>query len=296
MPKVSRTSPPPAPLRGPPPRRGTGVLDRIEDVVFGADDPIQFLVYGRSGTGKTTLWSKFPRPALGIICSGGTVNPGELRSIASKENLGRIKQLRLRASDELWEVIAGVRDGSLPYRTIALDHASGLQDLILKEVLGLEEIPVQKTWGLASREAYGTVAVRFKKFVTAMLDLPANLVLVAHERGFGPDATHDGEIIQPFVGAALTPALSGWLNGSVDYIGQTFVRHRVVYKTLAGKQKRIAVQTKDKEFCLRVGIDPTYATKFRLPPGRELPPVIVDPSYEKIKAIIEGSPLGAAPA
>jgi ABC-type lipoprotein export system ATPase subunit len=49
-----------------------------------SDDTIQLLLYGRSGTGKTTLWSTFPKPILGVICSGGQ-RSGELRSVSLED-------------------------------------------------------------------------------------------------------------------------------------------------------------------------------------------------------------------
>jgi hypothetical protein len=271
-----------------------GVLSRIAPVGFNEDDPIQLLLYGRSGTGKTTVWSTFPKPILGIICSGGTRNPGELRSIAKPGAGQDIKHVRLQSSDELRTITEALHDGRLKYNTVALDHASGFQDLILKELLGLESIPVQKTWGLASRETYGTVGIKFKEYLTALVDAPANVVIVAHERGFVTDGG-DSEVIQPFVGAALMPSLSGWLNGTLDYIGQTFLRHHEEERVqkIGGKPKKIMVKTAKIEYCLRVGPHPSYATKFRVPEPDKVPDVIVlsppGSAYSKIRGAIQAS-------
>jgi hypothetical protein len=303
VPQIKRTSPPTRPGSGTAngAAAGSGVFDRLEDIGYNDDEPIQLLLYGRSGTGKTTLWSTFPKPILAVICSGGVANPGELRSIDSEENRRVIKKYRLQRSDELWEVIEGIRNGQpgpggVPYQTLAIDHCSGLQDLVLKEVLGLGEVPLQKAWGLATREQYGTCTFRCKKIISPMLDLPCNLVIVAHERNFGGDGTGDqaDEVIQPFVGAALTASLSGWLNGAFDYVGQCFQRNRQVVKEsrLGNKVKRRIVTTKEIEFCLRVGTDPKYAARFRVPRHVKLPPVVPDPSYDKILALVRGEKSG----
>jgi hypothetical protein len=289
VPQINKTTPPKnGPLQRGLPKKA-GVLERIAPVEFSADDPIQLLLYGRSGTGKTTIWSTFPKPILGVICSGGTKNPGELRSIAKPGAGKHTKQVRLRESSELREIIDAVRKGDIDYKTVALDHASGFQDLLLKEQLGLDGIPVQKTWGLASREAYGTIGIKFKEYVTALLDLPANVVIVAHERGFNNEG--ESEVMQPFIGAALTPGLSGWLNGTVDYIGQCFLRNKEVEKmtVVGGKKKPIKMKTKEVEYCLRVGPDPTYATKFRVPDPRRVPTVVVNPTYDKLIGLIRAS-------
>jgi hypothetical protein len=270
------------------------VLSRIAPVGFNDDDPIQLLLYGRSGTGKTTVWSTFPKPILAIICSGGTRNPGELRSIAKPGAGQDIKHVRLQSSDELRTIVEALNDGRLKYNTVALDHASGFQDLILKEVLGLETIPIQKTWGLASRETYGTVGIKFKEYLTALVDTPANVVIVAHERGFSTEGG-DSEVIQPFVGAALMPSLSGWLNGTLDYIGQTFLRHHEEERIqkIGGKPKKVKVKTAKIEYCLRVGPHPSYATKFRVPQPDRVPDAIVlsppESAYAKIRGAIQAS-------
>jgi hypothetical protein len=44
----------------------------------------------------------------------------------------------------------------------------------------------------------------------------------------------------------------------------------------------------EHEYCLRTAVDGVYMTKFRAVKGRPVPPVIVDPSYEKIMQVIRG--------
>ena len=52
-------------------------------------------------------------------------------------------------------------------------------------------------------------------------------------------------------------------------------------------------KVKDKvDYCLRTAPHPVYTTKFRIPtwPGVDsLPPEIINPSYEKIQALIDGA-------
>jgi hypothetical protein len=95
----------------------------------------------------------------------------------------------------------------------------------------------------------------------------------------------------PYVSVGATPAVAGWIAPAVDYMCQTFKREevKITEKTMGGKVLTSKERTGKNEFCLRVGPDATYITKFRVPPNTELPDVIVNPSYDKIQYLIEGN-------
>lgn len=268
------------------PTRAMSVVDRIQPIGFEADDGIKILIYGQSGSGKTTLWSTFPGPILSCICSGSK-KPGELRSVDTPEMRKKIDSVTLQTVAEIAEVLHHVRESD-KYRTVVLDHATGLQDLALKEVLGLDELPAQKSWGMATQQQYGQSSQQTKEVLRAFLNLDCNVVIVAQERTFGDENT--SELIAPTVGASLSPAVVAWLNPICDYIVQTHKRGKteVVKNTVANKTVETLRRVKGVEFCLRTGIDDLYQTKFRVPRGTVLPDVIVDPDYDKINRLIKG--------
>ena len=269
--------------------KGGTVLDRIASIGFADNEGIKVLLYGKSGTGKTTLSATFPRPILWVVCSGSS-RPGELRSINTPENRKTIQQVILEKAEEL-QTITEFQKSQLKFNTLVLDHVTGLQDLVLKEVLGVEELPVQKSWGMATQQQYGTTAQRSKELMRGLLSLDCNVVVIAQEREYNTDGT--GEVLQPFVGAALMPSLLGWLNPAVDYICQTFIKQKEETKkmTLGTGKDAKTVETKQKikgvDFCLRTAPDPVYITKFRVP-RKDLPEYLVDPTYDKLKALIDG--------
>jgi AAA domain len=260
------------------------VLSRIRPIEFN-DDGLKLNVYGMSGTGKTTFWGTFPKPILAIVCSGG----GELRSLDTPEYRKTIKQFVPEDTSELKEIVE-YQEQTGGYATVVLDHASGLQDMVMKEILGLEKLPEQASWGMASQQQYGQCAMKVKEYLRAIISLKCNIVIVAQEREFNTDNT-DNELLMPYVASALSPSIVGWLNPVCDYIVQTFKRNKVVTtKTkVAGKEIVTTKKTRDVEYCLRVGPDATYTTKFRLPKGYDLPPAIVDPTYDKLIELIQGA-------
>lgn len=268
----------------PQPKKVGGVESRLQSA-WDTNNSMSLLLYGRSGTGKTTLWATFPKPILAIMCSGGS-QPGELKSIDLPEYRKTIKPLVIQRSSDVRELVGMAGD----FATVVLDHASGLQDLILKEILGLSEIPVQKSWGMATQQQYGQCALQCKEYFRAILDLSCHRVIVAQEREFNNDGDAS-ELLAPFVGAALMPSLVGWLNPACDLICETFIRQKVVERTSAVAGKKVTTRSKVKgvEYCLRTAPDPVYTVKFRVPKGRSLPEVVVDPTYAKIKAIVDGT-------
>lgn len=265
------------------------MLDRIAPIGFAADEGIKLLTYGRSGTGKTTLWATFPKPILSVIVSGGS-KPGELRSIDTAEYRKTIHQVVLEDTSELREVAAHVASTG-KYKTLVLDHVTGLADKVLAEILGLTELPAQKTWGLASQQQYGQCTLQCKELLRQLLGLDCNVVIVGQERENNSDGS--SELIDPNVGVALSPSLAGWLYTAVDYIGHTYIRQKEeVRETKLGQGNNAKViQQKTKvrgmvEYCLRTAPDPVYTTKFRQPKGHTLPEAIIDPDYSKIIELI----------
>lgn len=230
-----------------------------------------------------------------MICSGGN-KPGELKSIDTPENRKRITPVMLTCSADFAREVG--RAGE--FATVVLDHASGFSDLILAEIMGLDPTaPVTKyrvagkgeSWSVVDQRQYGQLAIQAKEHFRTLLNLPGNVVIVAQQRTFGGrDDGLDPELIRPTVGAALTPSLTGWLNPACDYVLQTFKRPKMKQVKRTVGTKEIITNERDKgvEYCLRTEPHEVFMTKFRVPRGLSLPDCIVNPSYEKIMAILRG--------
>jgi len=263
------------------------VLSRLEPVEDSVG-PMKMLVYGESGSGKTVFASTFPGPVLWIV-SSGSMRPGELQSVPHSER-GKITKVVLRQTNEVKELCEHVRQTG-KFQTVVLDHASGLADDALKEILGLDEIPAQKGWGMASQQQYGQQALQLKTLFRALLNLDANVVIVAQQRTFGGrEDGGDPDLLRPTVGAALSPSVAGWLAPACDFVVQMFKKGRTEerVRTIGGKEMRSQERVPGVVYCLRTAPHDTFLTKFRLPKGIELPEYLEDPSYEKVMNLVTG--------
>lgn len=224
---------------------------------------------------------------MAAICSGGN-KPGELRSINTPEYREKIEARVITSSSQMKGLIEEVQGSA--YQTIVLDHISGFQDLVLKDILGLNELPAQKSWGLASMQDYGQCTMQCKEYLRSMLNLPCNVVIIGQERTFGgkEDGSSD-DMVKPTIGAAVTPSLAGWLNPTCDYVIQMFKRPKMreVVKTVGKKVIRTTVRDKGIEYCARTEVSEYYMTKFRIPGGIKVD-AIVDPTYDKLNNLIKG--------
>lgn len=290
------------PSRTIPPRSGTpsrttddrNVLDRIANIEFDPNEGRNFLFYGDSGTGKTTLWSSFPGPILVMVCSGGK-KPGELLSI-SKRDREKISTVTLSRPSEMDEIVKAHETGVLkhpsgkPFRCIVLDHVTGFQDLKQQAIKGWSEIPQQRGFADTTQQEWGEISRQVKEHLAKLMSLTCHVIIIAQERIFLPgdqdkakgvkQSMEDAGVLRMKVGSALTPGIAGWLHSASDYAVQTFIRQREItvenVDTVKGKEVKSyeTKKTSGVQFCARLGKHEIIYTKFRVP-GVKLPEVIV---------------------
>lgn len=257
---------------------------------FESRGELKMSLYGKSATGKTTLWSSFPGPILAILCSGGQ-GTNELDSVSPKDR-EKIEPFYLQNCDQL-VTLADELENDTHYKTVVIDHLTGIQDLRIAEILGLDDIPVQKSWGLADRQQYGQRALNMKTYLRKYLDLvDKKVVLVSQEKAVETE-DNDSELdILPTVGPALSSSVLSWLNPASNYIARTFISPRTVTrkkKGVGGRVKTVTERVKGEyDYCLWTGPSDIYTTKFRVPKEFHKPEFIVNPSYEKVMEVING--------
>jgi hypothetical protein len=236
------------------------------------------VLYGRSGTGKTTLAASWPKPALLL----------DIKDVGD-DSISDVKNLKVMYINDFEDFETAywfLYSHKITYRTVILDTVSQLQQLLVQRISKAGD--KAGYWGSMSMRQWGDVSSQMKAWITRFRDLPVDTIFVAQDRvfGSGDDDDSDTRIIQPEVGPALSPAIAKHLNASVHVIGNTFIRRRKSKRPVGSKGK--VLQKDVTEFCIRLSPDPTYVTKIRKPKDISFPGVIVNPTYNDIKAIIKG--------
>lgn len=282
MPVVSKQSPKPSPKK-PATRSKVVPIGELSDS-YG----FRGVFYGKSKTGKTTLFGSFPGRKL-LVGTMGTLEDGTL-SVRDVPDMDFYPMTSPDDMDDVVDIV--INDG---YESVGLDTGGGLQQMVFCKVTGVDEAPVQLGWGSATQQQWGAIGAQTKEWLRRLLALSMThskkVAIIAHERNFNDEG--GSELISPTVGAALSPSVTGWLNGAVDYIGQCFLREqtREVTQKVNGKDVTITQKSGKTEYCLRIGPHAVYITGFRKPRSNVIPDVITDPSYAKIMKVIQGKSL-----
>jgi hypothetical protein len=245
----------------------------------------KFLVFGDSGTGKTTIACDFPKPLFFIRpeeVEDGYKSVMDVKGVVTPP-------IPLTDPDQLSEIVEGQRR-TQRYKTVVLDGVTCFQDLVIKKHMGYQDVPIKLTWGMVKQQEWGPINITLQTFLRDLLrlaDQGTHIVLVAGER------TIDGksEIGIPKIMAAVTPASTDWIHKTCDYNVHTFTRQQSTTKEIevGGKKQTMAVPGGRKEYCLHIEESTgLYGTKFRIPKGQARPEVIVDPTFMKLQALIEG--------
>lgn len=258
-------------------RRVKKVVDRIQPIADWEGGGIKINVYGRNGTGKTTLACTFLKKLLLIGFEDGTKSVRKVKGVDF---------VLVQHTDELQDLADYARDN---YKTAVMDTVTSLQDLVLKELLDLKKVPVQSSWGAVSRDQYRKRSERTREFMRLFLDLPIHVVALAQEKDHTnkEEATTDGEVLDPFIASNLGATTCGWLHDACDYICQTFIREGFTTKVVRINKKRTKIKspTGETEYCLRTAVHPMYASKMRVDRATKIPDAIVDPSFAKLSKL-----------
>ena len=174
------------------------------------------------------------------------------------------------------------------YKTVVFDTITQLQQMVIEEVGGAKAAKAKKAigdWGTMTKADWGEVASRMKTWITNYRDLPIEIVFIAQDRVFNVDEEENDEgMLEPEVGPRLSPAVMSHLCAAVSVIGQTAVRTRTVKKKIKGE----TIEREVTEYCLRLGPNSSYITKFRKPKDIVLPDFLTNPNYEEILETIKG--------
>lgn len=234
---------------------------------------LSVLAWGRPGTGKTTFGATFPGPILLLdIREKGT---------DSVSNVKGLKVGQITEWSEFESVYWYLNKGDHGFKTVIVDQVSQLQDLATsqaKKDAGKDEDADM------SQRLFGQTASLMKTWLLNYRDLNEqgiHVVFLAHDRVSKGDETAGGDDqLEPEVGPRVMPSVASFLNGLVKIIGNTYIRENFA---IVNKRKVRSV-----EYGMRIGPHAYYTTKVRSPVGIVSPDSIVDPTFEKLLAIMRG--------
>lgn len=234
-----------------------------------------YVIYGRSGTGKTTLAETFPGPKLLLdVRDHGT------DSIVGSKDTDILDVEDWEQLDQ--EVYWFLKQHPDKYKTVIIDTITQAQEMRMQELLAKKKKNAKRAgeWGSMTRQEFGQVSSSMKTMITNYRDLKMNVVFIAQQRVSRADEDDADVGIDPEIGPQLMPSIAGHLNASVSIIGNMFIRE-VSNKTKGNGATKI-------QHCLFIGPDAVRITKTRKAKSVKVPPMLVDPVYEDLIETLKG--------
>ena len=228
--------------------------------------PKVFLFYGKSGTGKTTLAGTFPKPLFLDINEEGTA------SITNVEG----NFISIKKYEEFEEFVNNLDEykKQLKFQTLVIDTVGKLQDLNLIHLSKGGKILINH---------YGDSTNEMQQIFLKLIDFSRKeniyLIFNAHERDNTISDENTGEILNPNVGPQLTPKLAEWLQAVCSITGHTRIFEK---KNDLGQSQGIF-------YCIKIGADPVFKTKVRVPKEKMKANIIANPTCEKLMAVLNGT-------
>lgn len=187
---------------------GLAIKSVVEEAEF-----FNTMIYGESGTGKTTLAGsaiEVPemRPVIFLDIEGGT--------ISLRDKYPEVEKVRIDSWDDLVDVYTELKNSSVNrYKTVVLDSVSELEEFGMEEIMGRAVKKAQaegeeRDPDLPQIGEHGKSSQRMRKVIRRFRDLPMNTIFTALER---VDVDKKGRrTIKPRLSPKLASQVSGFLD------------------------------------------------------------------------------------
>ena len=140
------------------PSKKSSLEDRFVDLLD-LDTPTIITLYGRPGTGKTTIACTGPKPLLLIDVKDKGTDSGKREDLEP----GDITVFELENFDEIYEVYDYIQDNPERFKSVVIDHMTALQDFCYQKVMD-EEGKSKMSQGM-----YGTAGSYLKEVINLSL-------------------------------------------------------------------------------------------------------------------------------
>lgn len=222
-----------------------------------------WVLYGKSNTGKTYISATFPKPLLYV-----QIGDDGLGTISKMP--GQINVVPIKSVDELDTLFTELEKDTV-YKTVVFDTFSLLvSEWTSEKVLQKNKRMTQQLWGdlkidqeeaikKAQRLAHGRI-----------------VVLTCHESRDSIEGMEDE--IAPEVRPSVSKGARTYLEGMANYGLHTTKIIKEINKN--GTTKEVVKYAAD------IGPNPYYWTKLQIDPSIKVPARIINPTYDKIMAIV----------
>lgn len=252
--------------------------DRLVDL-YDIDEPTILTLYGRSGSGKTTISGTLPKPIFFIdVKDKGTLSARNKLRVKR----GDIQVFSLKSFDDIYEAYDYLSENTDKFKTVVIDHLTALQEL------GNEKVKAEEGKDQMSQRMFGNVANYMKEVINLYKELNEEGILpcfIVQDRLESGDGEGEDQLM-PEVGPGLMPSVSKYLCAVSRVIGHTYLYEH--------SEKEGMKVKKEIQYRLRLGPNPYYITKFTRPQGSECPAYLVhdlnSPTtiWEDIETILAG--------
>lgn len=253
-------------------RKKPSLEDRFQDLLD-MDTPTIITLYGRPGTGKTTISCTLPKPLLLIDVKDKGTDSGKREDLEP----GDITVFELESFDEIYDIYDYLEENPDRFKSVVIDHMTALQDFCYGKVMD-EEGKSRMSQGM-----YGTAGGYMKEVINlykGLTDHGITPCFNCQDRMESGDGEGEDQLL-PEVGPGLMPSVARTLCAASRVIGHTYQFENV--EKLEGAKVR-----RNIEFRLRLGPNPYYITKVTRPFGTPCPQFLVNATYQDIMKVVKG--------
>lgn len=246
--------------------------DRFVDLLD-LDTPTIITLYGRPGTGKTTIACTGPKPLLLIDVKDKGTDSGKRDDLER----GDITVFELESFDEIYDLYDYLQENPDRFKAVVIDHMTALQEMCHLKV------QEEESKSHMSQQMFGISAGYLKEVISlykGLVDLGITPIFICQDRMESGDGEGEDQLL-PEVGPQMMPSVARNLCAASRVIGHTYQFEKV--EKLEGAKVRRSI-----EFRLRLGPNPYYITKVTRPVGTPCPMFLVDGTYQDIMKIVRG--------
>lgn len=227
-----------------------------------------WVIYGKSGSGKTELLSTFPKKQLYIQVGDDGSNTIQHKPNIDGKRANTVEDLK----GTLQALIAAKGKG---YKSVAVDTFSMITNVWVKEnITDKNKKMTQQAWGDLKVVTEELIRLAWE------LALYTNVILTLHEATDIFEGLED-EIV-PDICPNTTKGARTYLEGMANYGIHTTKLQKEVIRN--GKAEEIV------KFAAHFGANSYYWTKLQIPKSIEIPAIVVNPTYRKLMKYIQAEP------